>query len=58
MINLINFGLTRETAKDIHEKLDSKIKVPTSSSLLKLFNEGKLESIHAVSKNELKELFS
>ncbi len=58
MINLINFGLTRETAKDIHDKLDSKIKVPTSSSLLKLFNKGKLESIHAVSKNELKELFS
>ncbi len=58
MINLINMGLTREAAKEIHDKLSFKVIIDSSKDLVSLQNAGKLETIHAVTKKEIIELFN
>ncbi|MAF68668.1 MAG: RNA helicase [Micavibrio sp.] len=58
MINLINLGLSREAAKEIHEKLVHSENITTSSNLLQLYNSGKLENIHPITKKEVIELLT
>ena len=58
MINLINFGLSRETAKEIHDALPTNEIVNSSAMLLQLYRSGRLDDIHAVTKKEIKGLFS
>lgn len=58
MIALINSGLTRETAKDIDDNLNKGEKIASSAALLRLYKEGRLDAIHAISKKEVKELLS
>ena len=58
IIALINSGLTRETAKDIDDNLNKGEKIASSAALLRLYKEGRLDAIHAISKKEVKELLS
>ena len=58
MINLINFGLSRETAKEIHDVLPTNEIINSSAMLLQLYRSGRLDGIHAVTKKEIKGLFS
>ncbi|XBS69175.1 hypothetical protein ABK905_22345 [Acerihabitans sp. KWT182] len=53
MINLINMGLTRETAKEIEDKLHGDHNPISFADLLRLYNEGKLDTLHPVTKKEL-----
>jgi superfamily II DNA/RNA helicase len=53
MINLINMGLSREAAKEIHEKVDGSEPIKTSKQLMALYNNGRLANVHAVIKKEI-----
>lgn len=56
MITLINFGLSREAAKEIDENLPSNIDVESLSHLLGLLSSGVLSGIHPITKKELKSM--
>jgi len=58
MISLINLGLSREAAKEIHDELAKNQAVLTSNDLLQLNNSGSLDRIHAITKKELTELLT
>lgn len=58
MIGLINLGLSREAAKEIHDTLSKNETINSSNDLLKLYNTGKLNNIHAIIKKELIELLT
>ena len=53
MIALINFGLSREAAKEINEKLNENIKIESLHNLLDLQASGALQAIHPITKKEL-----
>ncbi|MCL6694838.1 DEAD/DEAH box helicase [Acinetobacter baumannii] len=54
MINLINLGLSREAAKEIDEKLPNNITVSDIYELISLLENGDLETIHSITKKEIK----
>ncbi len=58
MINLINLGLSREAAKEIHDELPDNVTINTSNELLRLNNTGRLKGIHAITRKELIELIT
>lgn len=58
MVNLINIGLSRESAKEIDDNLASNIEVKSTRDLLKLYHSNNLDSIHAINKKELSELLT
>lgn len=58
MISLINLGLSREAAHEIHEMLSKNVEINTSLDLLRLYNNGRLNDIHTITKKELTELFT
>lgn len=58
MISLINMGLSRESAKEIDDTVDSKIKINSISELGSLLLNRKLDKIHAITKKEILSLIS
>ncbi|MCL6417783.1 DEAD/DEAH box helicase [Aestuariirhabdus sp. Z084] len=53
MIELISIGLSRESAKEISEKLANNISIESLNYLLKLIENGNLEDIHPITRKEL-----
>ncbi|OBQ46221.1 DEAD/DEAH box helicase [Halodesulfovibrio spirochaetisodalis] len=58
IINLVNMGLAREAAIEIHNILPDRIRISSFEELKKLFESNKLEQLHAVTQKELVKLFS
>ncbi|HDY8065386.1 RNA helicase [Vibrio vulnificus] len=58
MINLINFGLSREAAKEIQESIPKSIEVKSIYDLLTLLERGLLSNTHPVTQKEVKFLLS
>ncbi len=58
LVNMIDFGLTREAAVDIHEHLAAEVEIESVSDLLLLERDGALVSAHTVTLKELRSLFS
>ena len=58
MISLINFGLSREAAKDIHDALPEVVELKSINDLISWFNLGVLSNTHPVTQKEVKFLFS
>ncbi|KZM44108.1 RNA helicase [Marinomonas sp. SBI22] len=58
MINLINFGLSREAAKEIQESIPRGIEVKSIYDLLSLLERGLLSNTHPVTQKEVKFLLS
>jgi replicative superfamily II helicase len=58
MITLINFGLSRESAKEIDDKLPQSEVIKTVKDLLDLDIQRKLNTIHPVTRRELQTLLS
>lgn len=58
MINLINFGLSRETAKEIDEKISNKIEIRSIHELSMLLQSGILDNLHAITKKEIISIIS
>lgn len=58
MINLINTGLSREAAREIHDALAKEVQIISSQDLRRLLNAGVLNGIHPVVKKEVSKLLS
>jgi hypothetical protein len=58
IVNLINFGLSREAAIEIDQKLSKKLHINSPVDLLDLLNKGMLQAIHPVTQKELQALLS
>ncbi len=58
MINLINTGLSREAAKDLHDALPNNTRVHSSEDVLRLLNTDSMGDIHTITKKEVTQLFS
>ncbi len=58
MINLINMGLSREAAKEIDDNLPGAEEISSSSDLLRLYEQGRLSSVHTIVIKEIMELFN
>ena len=58
MINLINTGLSREAAREIHDNLLNDEEVASSQDVARLLNSGALDKIHPVTKKEVSQLLS
>ncbi len=58
IISLVNLGLSRETAIEIHSVLEPDVQIPSFKALKKLFKDEKLEQLHAVTKKEIIRLLS
>jgi hypothetical protein len=58
MINLINFGLSREAAIEIHDALPKQIEIHSTNNLMELYRSEKLSAIHPITKKELLKLLA
>ncbi|TDW65034.1 RAD3-like DEAD/DEAH box helicase [Novosphingobium sp. PhB55] len=58
MISLINIGLSRESAREIHGALNEGVEIGSSRDVMRLLNSGALDDIHPVTKKELLRLLS
>ncbi|TQQ74739.1 DEAD/DEAH box helicase [Vibrio cholerae] len=58
MISLINFGLSREAAKEIHESVPKDIDINSIYDLVALLDRGLLSNTHPVTQKEAKFLLS
>ncbi|WLV40868.1 DEAD/DEAH box helicase [Morganella morganii] len=58
MINLINFGLSRETAKEIQESVPKGIEIKSIYDLVTLLDKGLLSNVHPVTQKEVRSLLS
>lgn len=58
MISLINTGLSREAAQELHETLPTNANINSSDEVLKLLHSGSLDKIHPVTKREISQLFN
>lgn len=58
MINLINFGLSRETAKEIQESVPKGIEIKSIYDLVTLLGKGLLSNVHPVTQKEVRSLLS
>ncbi|MEM0909545.1 MAG: DEAD/DEAH box helicase [Pseudomonadota bacterium] len=56
MITLINFGLTREAAREINSNLATKINIDSLHQLLELMANGQLDQIHPITRKELRSI--
>lgn len=56
VINLVNFGLSRETSLEIDRILPKEIEIKSVGVLRKLHNENKLDKLHVVTKKEINNL--
>lgn len=54
MITLINFGLSREAAREINSNLAPNIDVDSLHQLLELLTNGQLDEIHPITRKELR----
>ena len=57
MINLINTGLSREAAKELHDALPNSENISSSKDVLRLLNTDSLSDIHPITKKEISHLF-
>lgn len=58
MMSLINLGLSRETAKELHDKLPQSMNINSVKDLESILNSPRQSSIHAVMIKEIKHLVS
>jgi len=58
IISLINFGLSREAAIEIHNVLPKGIELHSTNTLLELFRAERLSTIHPITKKELLKLLA
>ena len=58
MINLINFGLSREAAIEIHDALPKQIEIHSTNNLMELYRSEKLAAIHPITNKELLKLLA
>lgn len=58
MMALLNLGLSRETAKELHDKLPKNSAIVSISDLAKIMHSINLDSLHAVIKKEIANLLS
>lgn len=58
MINLINTGLSREAAKELHDTLPITVTINSAKDLMRIVNAGGLLNIHPITKKEIDRLFS
>lgn len=58
MISLINMGLSRESAKEIDDKIDSILNIDSISDLASLLIMKKLDNVHPITKKEIISLIS
>ncbi|HHF3271066.1 TPA: DEAD/DEAH box helicase [Vibrio diabolicus] len=58
MISLINFGLSREAAKEIHESVPKGIEIKSIYDLVALLDRDSLSGVHPVTQKEVKSLLS
>ncbi|PKF78226.1 RNA helicase [Vibrio sp. vnigr-6D03] len=58
MINLINFGISRESAKEIQESIPKGIEIKSIYDLVALVERGLLSNTHPVTQKEIKFLLS
>jgi len=56
VVNLVNFGLSRETALEVNRILPKNINVDSVSVLRNLFDEQLLDKLHVITKREIKAL--
>ncbi len=56
MINLINFGLSRESAKEIDEKISHSREIRSISELALLLSAGELNNLHPITRKEIRTL--
>lgn len=55
-IQLVNIGLSRETAVEVHSKLQPDIQVPNFETLRSLYDGGGLSALHPITKKEIERL--
>ncbi|WP_323610291.1 DEAD/DEAH box helicase [Pectobacterium versatile] len=58
MISLLNLGLSREAAKELHDKIPKGIEIKSVKDLEKILNEFGQSSLHAIMIKEIKHLIS
>lgn len=58
IISLINFGLSREAAIEIHQVLPRGIELHSTNTLLELYHTNRLSTIHPITKKELLKLLA
>jgi len=56
IVNLVNFGLSRETALEINRILPKDINVDSVGVLKKLYGDQKLDKLHVITQREIKKL--
>lgn len=58
MINLINFGLSREAAKEIEDSISKNIEIKKINDLVVLLDRGLLSNLHPITQKEIRFLLS
>ncbi len=57
-INLVNFGLSRDTALEIDDVLSKKIEINTIGDIKRLYHEKEFERLHSVTRREINSLLA
>lgn len=58
MVNLINMGLSRESAKEVHDFINDKVFISTVQDLKNVIGNVGLDDLHPVTKREIQELIT
>ncbi|MIG41088.1 hypothetical protein AHW95_24455, partial [Salmonella enterica subsp. enterica] len=58
MMALLNLGLSRETAKELHDKLPKSSTIESIGDLEKAIHTANIDSLHAIIKKEITNLLS